>query len=44
MKKEEYLKPEMKVFLLQSKSQLLAGSTITMDIYNNEEVEDDDIL
>ena len=26
MKKEEYLKPEMKVFQLQSRTQLLAGS------------------
>jgi len=44
MKRKEYLKPEMKVFQLQSKSQLLAGSTRTrMDIYN-EEVEDEDIL
>ena len=26
MKKEEYLKPEMKVFQLESRTQLLAGS------------------
>ena len=41
MKRKEYLKPEMKVFQLQSKTQLLAGSDL--NIYN-EEVEDDDIL
>mgnify|MGYP007069940384 CR=1 FL=1 len=40
MKKEEYLKPEMKVILLRSKSQLLAGS---MGIYN-EEVDDEQYI
>ena len=34
----------MKVFQLQSKSQLLAGSTITMEIYVDEEVDEDYIL
>ena len=43
MKRKEYLKPEMKVFQLKSKSQLLVGSTKTMEIYDDE-VEDDDIL
>ena len=32
--KKEYIKPEMKVILLQSNTQLLAGST--MEIYNDE--------
>ena len=43
MKRKEYLKPEMKVFQLQSKSQLLAGSTRTMEIYVGE-VEEEYIL
>ena len=43
MKRKEYLKPEMKVFQLQSKFQLLAGSARTMDIYDGY-VEDEDIL
>jgi len=43
MKRKEYLKPEMKVFQLQSKSQLLAGSTTTMGIYGDE-VEEEYIL
>ena len=42
MKRKEYLKPEMKVFQLKSKSQLLVGST-RMKIYE-EEVDDDYIL
>ena len=41
MKKEEYLKPEMKVVLLKSKTQLLAGS---LRIYDEEVEDDDDIL
>ena len=45
MKRKEYLKPEMKVFQLQSKSQLLVGSIKTMQIYNEEVDEDvEDIL
>ena len=43
MKRKEYLKPEMKVFQLKSKSQLLVGSARTMKIYD-EEVDDEDIL
>ena len=34
MKRKEYLKPEMKVILLQSKTQLLAGSSFS--IYEEE--------
>ena len=41
MKRKEYLKPEMQVVQLQSKSQLLAGSEL--NIYN-EEVEEEYIL
>ena len=44
MKRKEYLKPEMKVFQLQSKSQLLVGSTRTIEIYDDEDVEYYDIL
>ena len=49
MKRKEYLKPEMKVFQLQSKSQLLVGSistTKTMQIYDDEDeaVYEQDIL
>ena len=45
MKRKEYLKPEMKVFQLQSKSQLLTVSRKTMQIYNVEVDEDvEDIL
>ena len=44
MKRKEYLKPEMKVFQLQSKSRLLVGSARTMKIHDDEEVEDDYIL
>ena len=45
MKRKEYLKPEMKVFQLQSKSQLLTVSTVStrMQIYN-EEVDEKEIL
>ena len=39
MKRKEYLKPEMKVILLKSKTQLLAGST-TFEL-NNTEVDDE---
>ena len=44
MKRKEYLKPEMKVFLLKSNTPLLAGST--MNIYDGEEdkVGEGDIL
>ena len=42
MKRKEYLKPEMKVFQLKSKSQLLVGSIKTMQIYYNEEVDVED--
>ena len=42
MKRKEYLKPEMKVFQLQSKSQLLTGSTRKMRIIYDDEVDDDD--
>ena len=34
MKKGKYVKPEMKVILLQSKTQLLAGSP-TFGLYND---------
>ena len=45
MKRKEYLKPEMKVFQLQSKSQLLVGSTTRLTIYKNaEEVDEEEIL
>ena len=37
MKRKEYLKPEMEVFQLQSISQLLVGSTRTMQIYDDED-------
>ena len=33
MKKEEYLKPEMKVFQLKSRTQLLAGSGPSLGIH-----------
>ena len=39
MKRKEYLKPEMKVFQLKSKSQLLTVSRKTMMIYDDEEEE-----
>ena len=48
MKRKEYLKPEMKVFQLQSKSQLLAGSGQSLGIHRGEtdpEIDDEgDIL
>ena len=47
MKRKEYLKPEMKVFQLKSKSQLLTVSTVsrkTMQIYNVEVDDEEDII
>ena len=44
MKREEYLKPDMQVILLKSNTPLLAGSTRTMQIYNDEDADEGDIL
>ena len=44
MKRKEYLKPEMKVFQLKSKSQLLTGSTRTLKIYDDEEAVDEEYI
>ena len=46
MKRKEYLKPEMEVFQLQSKSQLLTSSTKNMRIYDDDDdwVYEEDIL
>jgi len=41
MKRKEYLKPEMKVILLQSRTQLLAGSSFST---YEEEVDEQYIL
>ena len=43
MKRKEYLKPEMKVVQLKSRTQLLVGSERKMQIYE-EEVDDEYIL
>lgn len=44
MKRKEYLKPEMKVVQLKSRTQLLTSSTRKMQIYDDEVDYDDDIL
>ena len=43
MKKEEYLKPEMKVILLKSNTPLLAGSPEPLNMFN-EDADVEDIL
>lgn len=44
MKRKEYLKPEMKVVQLKSRTQLLTGSTRKMRIIYDDEVDDDDYI
>ena len=38
--KKEYIKPEMEVILVESNTQLLAGSTRTMEIYDDDVVDE----
>lgn len=44
MKKEKYIKPEMEVILLQSRTQLLAGSQFGIYSTDTDEVDEQYIL